>query len=292
MATRKPGRTTTSSRAASPGATPRRARVPAGGGDAAFRAFASLSERLGGGSGLLTGWVGLPDPLVAGIVAREEVDAVTLDMQHGAVDLATAMRAIPHVLLAGKPALARIPVGEFATASRLLDAGASGIIAPMVNSVEDARGFAAFSKFPPLGERSWGPALALDLTGLTPAAYLARANHLTVALAMVETREALDALDAILGVDGIDGVFVGPSDLSIALSGGAHVDAGHADVWSALGHVVARCRAHRKVCAAFAANGERAGELRRRGFDLVALSSDIMQLKAGVKAMAEIARKP
>jgi 4-hydroxy-2-oxoheptanedioate aldolase len=288
MATRRPGRTKTSDPSSPPGP----AGAPAGHGAAAAATFAGFSSRLGAGSGLLTGWVGLPDPLVAGIVAREDVDAVTLDMQHGAIDLATAIRAIPHVLLAGKPALVRIPVGDFATASRMLDAGASGIIAPMVNSVADARSLAAFTKFPPMGQRSWGPALALDISGLAPSEYLARANAMTVTLAMVETREALDALDGILDVEGIDGVFVGPSDLSIALSSGAHVDAGHPDVWSALGHVVARCRAHRKISAVFAANGERAGELRRRGFDLVALSSDIMQLKAGVKAMAEIARRP
>lgn len=254
--------------------------------------FASLSQRLGAGQGLLTGWVGLPDPLVAGLVAREGVDMVTLDMQHGAVDLASVVRAIPHVVVAGKPALVRIPVGEFATASRVLDAGASGVIAPMVNSVADAQALVQFTKYPPLGQRSWGPPLALNLSGLDASAYLAQANRLTVTLAMVETRESMDALDGILGVEGIDGVLVGPSDLSIALSNGGHVDAGHADVWAALGHVVARCRQHRKASAVFAANGERAAELLKRGFDLVALSSDVMQLQAGVRSMLEAARRP
>jgi 4-hydroxy-2-oxoheptanedioate aldolase len=251
--------------------------------------FASLSQRLGGGSGLLTGWVGLPDPLVAGLIAHEAVDAVTLDMQHGAIDLACAIRTIPHVVVTGKPVIVRIPVGEFATASRLLDSGASGIIAPMVNSVEDAKALVQFTKFPPVGQRSWGPALALNLSGLSPSDYLARANALTTTLAMIETREAMAALDDILAVPGIDGILVGPSDLSSALSNGGHVDAGHADVWSALRHAVARCRAHGRVAAVFAANGERAYELRKMGFDLVALSTDSMQLRAGVKAMADIA---
>ena len=254
--------------------------------------FASLSQRLDAGPGLLTGWVGLPDPLVAGVIAREGVDAVTLDMQHGAVDLASAVRSIPHVLAAGKPALVRIPVGDFATASRVLDAGASGIIAPMVNSVADARALVQFTKFPPIGQRSWGPALALNISGLAPAEYLAQANRLTVTLAMVETREAMDALDGILGVDGIDGVLVGPSDLSIAQSNGGHVDAGHADVRAALDHVVARCRDHKKVSAVFAHNGERAGELLRSGFGLVALSNDVLQLQAGLRAMLAAARRP
>jgi 4-hydroxy-2-oxoheptanedioate aldolase len=255
------------------------------------RVFASLSQRIGGGSGLLTGWVGIPDPLVAGLIAREDVDAVTLDMQHGAIDLASAIATIPHVIVADKPVIVRIPVGEFATASRLLDAGASGIIAPMVNSVEDARALVQFTKFPPVGQRSWGPALALSLSGLSPSDYLAQANGLTKTLAMIETREAMAALDDILAVDGIDGVLVGPSDLSIALSNGSHVDAGHADVWTALRHTVARCRHHGRIAAVFAASGERAHESRKMGFDLVALATDAMQLRAGVKAMAEVARR-
>jgi 4-hydroxy-2-oxoheptanedioate aldolase len=104
--------------------------------------------------------------MVAGLLAREGFDAVTLDMQHGFIDFGVAMRAIPLIVAAGKPGIVRIPVGEFATASRLLDAGATGIIAPMINTVEDARRLAAFTKFPPVGERSWGPAGALALTGL------------------------------------------------------------------------------------------------------------------------------
>jgi 4-hydroxy-2-oxoheptanedioate aldolase len=255
------------------------------------QAYSSLAKRLGGGSGLLTGWVGIPDPLIAGLIAREGVDAVTLDMQHGAMDLACVVQTVPHVAVTGKPVLVRIPVGDFATASRVLDLGVSGIIAPMVNSVEDARALVQFTKFPPLGQRSWGPALAMNLSGLKPGEYLAQANALTTTLAMIETREALAALDDILAVPGIDGVLVGPSDLSIALSNGGHVDAGHADVWTALDHTVARCRAHKKASAVFSMDGKRAHELLRRGFDLIALSNDVIQLRAGVRAMVEDARR-
>ncbi len=120
-------------------------------------AFAALSRRLGGRSGLLTGWVSIPDPLVAGIIAREGVDCVTLDMQHGTVDVACAVQGIAQVLLAGRPALVRVPVGDFATASRMLDCGASGIIAPMVNTVEDARTFARVHEIPAAGRAELGP---------------------------------------------------------------------------------------------------------------------------------------
>jgi 4-hydroxy-2-oxoheptanedioate aldolase len=248
-----------------------------------------LAQRMGSGSGLLTAWVGLPDPLAAGVLAREGFDTVTLDMQHGSIDFADVVLSIGQVALAGKPAIVRIPVDAFPIASRALDAGAAAVIAPMVNSAEDARRFASFMKFPPLGERSWGPHMALSLTGLDAPRYLAEANGITRSIAMVETREAMAALDDILATPGIDAVFVGPSDLSIALSDGAHVDASHPDVNKALDHVVRRCRAHGKAACAFAHSGERALEMRRRGFDLIACGTDILQLRTGARQMLEAA---
>jgi len=171
------------------------------------------------------------EPAVAEALAREAFDAVVLDMQHGAVDFDGATRSILRVALAGKPTIARVPIGAFALASQLMDSGASGILAPMIDSGEDARRLVESVKFPPLGQRSWGPLAALPLSGLDAPAYLKAANAMTQAIAMIETRAALDALDEILSVDGLDGVYVGPSDLSIALANGASVeprgDGGH-----------------------------------------------------------------
>src|SRR5208283_3248719 len=183
-----------------------------------------LSTSLKADAPVFAAWVGMNEPAVAEALAREAFDAVILDIQHGALDFAGASRAILAVALADRPAIVRVPVGDFPLASRLLDAGAAGIIAPMINSRADAERFASFAKFPPLGERSWGPGEALSLTGLETRAYLASANGLVQAIAMIETREALAALDDILGVHGIDGVFVGPADLSIALNSGARWD--------------------------------------------------------------------
>ena len=125
---------------------------------------AALAECLKTGTPAFTAWCGIPEPAIAGLLAREDFDAVTLDMQHGGIDFSTALRAIPLVAAAGKPSAVRIPVGDFAAASRLLDAGASAVIAPMINTIEDARRFGSFMKYPPLGERSWGPHGALALT--------------------------------------------------------------------------------------------------------------------------------
>lgn len=245
---------------------------------------AALAARLRSGQPALSAWCGLPDPVIAGFLAREAFDAVTLDMQHGGIDLAATLRAIPLIAAAGKPAVARIPVGEFATASRLLDGGASGIIAPMINTVEDARRLAAFTKFPAMGERSWGPHPALALSGLGPADYFATANGFTLSFAMVETREALAILDEVLAVPGIDGIFIGPSDLSIGLSGGRTLDPASPEVEQALDHALARARAAGKLAAVYAPSGQRAGEFIRRGFPFVAVASDLAFLRAGAQA--------
>ncbi|MBB4038376.1 4-hydroxy-2-oxoheptanedioate aldolase [Microvirga flocculans] len=250
----------------------------------------SFPERLKGGKPVMTAWCGLPDPSAAAILAREDFDAVVLDTQHGSIDLAASLQAIPLIAAAGKPALVRVPVGDFASASRYLDAGASGIIAPMINTVEDARRLAAFTKFPPVGERSWGAYGALALSGLEAGEYLRVANGLTVSFAMVETREALAIIDDILAVPGIDGVFIGPSDLSIALSGGRSLDPASAEVDKALDHALARVKAAGKVAAIFAASGARAAELAAKGFHMVSIGSDISMLRAGAHAALAAAR--
>ncbi len=253
--------------------------------------MSSLPERMKSGRPVLTAWCGLPDASVPALLAREAFDAVTIDMQHGAVDFAEAVKALPLVGAAGKPAVVRVPVGEFATASRLLDAGASGIIAPMINTVEDARRLAAFTKFPPRGERSWGPHGALSLAGLTPKDYFAQANGFSVTFAMVETREALAIVDDILAVDGVDAIFIGPSDLSIALSNGASLDPASREVDEALDHAIARARAASKFIGVYAPTGERAAQFAAKGCDFIALGSDSALLRAGAQAALKVVRE-
>jgi len=240
--------------------------------------------------GVYSAWVGLNEAGIAEALAREAFDAVTLDMQHGGVDFVGASRAIQAVALAGKPTIVRVNVGDFATASRLADAGAAGVIAPMINSGVEARQFAAFMKFPPLGRRSWGPRACVPLSGLPGPAYLHGANAITLAIAMVETREALDALDDIVGADGIDGVFVGPADLSIALSGGERLDPHGALVDAALTKVAASAKAHGKFAGLFCFDGVGAKTARERGFALTSISTDALLLRAAAKRELDAAR--
>src|SRR5271157_244435 len=249
-----------------------------------------LSEALASDAPVFCAWVGMNEPAVAETLAREAFEAVVLDMQHGALDFAGASRAILTVALAGKPAIVRVPVGEFPLASRLLDAGAAGIIAPMINSRDDARRLVAFTKFLPLGERSWGPRAVLPLSGLEAPEYLAAANAMTQTIAMIETRAALEALDDILEVEGVDGVFIGPSDLSIALSDGRSAEPRGEALMKAAARVVERTKAHGKYASMFCFDGADARDMAAHGFRLCTVSSDQILLREAARAELAAAR--
>ena len=185
----------------------------------------SLANRLRAGETVFSGWCGLPYPLVAEMIGRDGFPAVTLDSQHGLWDLDAILTAIAAVRQGGAAPIVRVPVGDFATVSRALDFGAEGIIAPMINTPADARALAAAAKYPPVGERSWGPHRAMTLAGIADqSVYLREANDHVVTLAMIETRTALKNLDAIVERRASTASSSVPSDLSIALSDGKTLD--------------------------------------------------------------------
>jgi 4-hydroxy-2-oxoheptanedioate aldolase len=251
----------------------------------------SLGTRLRSGEQLFAAWCGIPEIMVAETIARAGYDTIIFDMQHGAIDIVTAIRGINAVALVGTPAIVRIPVGDFASASRMLDAGAAAVIAPMINSVDDARRFASYAKFPPMGERSWGPARAMTLAGNTDQIdYLHTANQDQLAIAMVETLEAVKVLDDILQVPGIDGVLVGASDLSIALSNGGTIDMTSPDVLNAVDRIVASCRTHNKVAMMACKDSQAAKEMSVLGFQVTSMANDTTIITRGVHALLSAAR--
>jgi 4-hydroxy-2-oxoheptanedioate aldolase len=245
----------------------------------------TLARRLAAGETVYTGWCALPAPIVAESIAREGFNTVTIDQQHGLWDTAATTAGIGSIRAAGAAPVVRIPLGAFAVASRALDFGAEGIIAPMINTVADAKAFVGAAKFPPLGERSWGPTRAMTLAGLAdPIQYLAQANAATVTIAMIETKTAMANLDAIAAVAGIDVLFVGPSDLSIGLSDGKELDPHSATVEAALDKIVAACRKAGKIAGLYCANAERAAACAKRGIRFLAVGSDLGFLRAGAAA--------
>lgn len=244
----------------------------------------SLARRLRDGETVFTGWCALGAPIIAELCAREGFTAVTLDQQHGLFDMAATAAGIAAIRAAGAAPIVRVPLGDVAVASRVLDLGAAGVIAPMINTAEDARALVSATKYPPIGDRSWGPNRALMLTGGEARAYLETANVETLTIAMVETRAAIDNRGAILSNPGIDAIFIGPSDLSIALTNGKTLDPHSREVEAELDRLVAAAQSAGKIPGAYCASAERARDLSRRGFRFIAVASDAAFLRAGIGA--------
>jgi 4-hydroxy-2-oxoheptanedioate aldolase len=251
----------------------------------------SLISRLDSGETILTAWSGVPDTLTVELLAQQGFDAVNLDMQHGGHHEDSVLRCIVPVLRYEKHPLVRIPVGRFDMASRALDFGAEAVIAPMVNSVEDARRFASAMKYPPLGERSWGPTYAFPRHRQGDfAAWLRDSNKRTVAFAMIETRAAADALDGILDTPGIDGIFLGPSDFSIAWTGGAAINPTLGDMMDAVADIASRARRAGKHCGIYVIDPATAPKYVSMGYKLLAMGSEHTLVRLGAESLLKSVR--
>jgi 4-hydroxy-2-oxoheptanedioate aldolase len=243
----------------------------------------SLARRLRAGETIYCGWCALGSPVIAETVVREGFSAVNIDQQHGLWDFAAAVTAIGAIYHAGAAPVVRVPLGDFASASRALDCGAEAIIAPMINSESDARALVAAAKYPPLGERSWGPNRAMALQGKSVATeYLREANEGTLTLAMIETTTALRNVDAIAATPGIDALFIGPYDLATALSGGKAQDVTAGEVERAIDQICAAAKKAGKIPGTYCRDSARALDMRKRGFRFIAVGSDLGFLREGM----------
>ncbi len=225
---------------------------------------------------------------MAETVARDGFSAVVLDMQHGLWDTASIIAGIGALDHAASAPVVRVPLNDFAFVSRALDFGAEAIIAPMINSPADARQFAAVAKYPPLGERSWGPQRAMTLQGKTATVdYLREANDGTLTMAMIETPMALAQVDSIAATPGIDALFIGPYDLSTMLSGGKAQDVAAPEVERAIDQICAAAKKAGKIPGIYCNGAERALAMAKRGFRFVTVGGDLGYLRDGIAAQVK-----
>ena len=251
----------------------------------------SLARRLRAGETVFSAWCMIGSPLVAETIAREGFAAVVLDAQHGLWETASLIVGVGAVNHAGAAPLVRVPHGDFALASRALDFGAEAIIAPMINSVDDARHFAAAAKYPPLGDRSWGPLRAMAMQGKSNAVdYLREANEGTLTLAMIETAAALANVDAIAATPGIDALFVGPYDLATTLSGGTAQDVQAPQVTQAIDKICTAAKKAGKIPGIYCRDAEGALAMAKRGFRFIAAGNDHTTLRAVTAAQLKALR--
>jgi 4-hydroxy-2-oxoheptanedioate aldolase len=162
---------------------------------------------------VVNGWLQLPHGYAVELMAEAAWDSLTIDLQHGPVGYEQAVPMFQAISTTDKTPLARVPWNEPGICMKLLDAGCYGLICPMINTEEECRRFVGAVRYPPFpgGYRSFGPNRARIYGG---ADYASKANETLLALAMIETRQAVENLEAILDVPGLDGVYVGPADLA------------------------------------------------------------------------------
>ncbi|MEM9277648.1 MAG: aldolase/citrate lyase family protein [Pseudomonadota bacterium] len=219
-------------------------------------------------------WCAMRDTQLVGAIARQGYSAVLLDAQHGFHDEQSFLECIPHIIMAGKSPIVRIPVDRWDLCQRALDFGALSVVAPMINTIDDALAFAKATKFPATGDRSYGPRYAASLYGISTDEYVTSANAHTFSLAQIETAEAYQNLDDILSVDGIDGVLMGPSDFSISVTGNQTPDVYGNETVDMIRDIAERTRSKGKVAAAFTMNAEHANLVYSMGYRLISITID------------------
>lgn len=236
----------------------------------------------------VNGWLAVPSAFSAEVMAHQGWDTLTIDMQHGVVDYAQMVTMLQAISTTPTVPVVRVPWLEPGIIMKTLDAGAYGVICPMVNTREDAQRLVAYTHYAPQGARSFGPVRAALYGG---ADYATEANKTIVAFAMIETAQALDNLDDILSVEGLDAIYIGPSDLSLALGCKPVFDDVEPKVAQAIDHIVARARAHGVQAGVH--NGRPDVALARvaKGFRFVTVGSDARILAAGSQDLLAAMRK-
>ncbi|MGD9508879.1 MAG: HpcH/HpaI aldolase/citrate lyase family protein [Geminicoccaceae bacterium] len=231
----------------------------------------AVREAWAAGRAARNAWLTIPDDHLAELVAaRAKVEAVTLDLQHGMFDHGSALPAIRAVSAYGLAPMVRLPGIDAALIGHLLDAGAAGVIAPMVESVGDAEALVAACRYPPVGRRSHGPIRTVLRVGGDGFA----AAEEAVVLAMIETKTGLERCEEIARVPGLDGLFIGPGDLGLSMGLGIGQDRTEPELTAAFARILAASRAAGGHAGMHAATTGYAARMAGEGFDLVTVWVD------------------
>ncbi len=247
----------------------------------------SFRERWESDDVLLGGWCGLPSALSAEIIGRTGFDWAGVEMQHGLAWLDHMVPMLQGLAIGRTPAFVRVPWNEPWLIMRALDAGATGVIVPHVESADEAARAVAACRYPPVGIRSWGPGRAAF--GL-PGYNAADANRDVVCVVMVETLEGVERVDEIVSTDGLDGVFIGPADLSLSGGGPPSMAADAPDHVDRILRVRDSCRRGGVVAGIYSGDAAATARWASEGFRFLALLNDVHHLTSGAAANLKAVR--
>ncbi len=251
-----------------------------------------VKEKLKRGEPALGAWLSLPSVPSARIMARLGFDWLVVDMEHSAQNPVLMADMVATIADAGTCApIVRVPTNSVEWFKWALDAGAWGVVVPMVNSREEAQHAVEYTKYPPLGARSIGGAFGPYGFGITNWPDYARtANDEIIVIIQIESRQALQHLDEILSVPGIDVAFVGPNDLHAQLGLTPSSEGAEAEFTEALEQIKAAARKYHLALGMFSNNGEAAAERVRQGFQMISVTTDISSLIAAATRNLHLAR--
>jgi 4-hydroxy-2-oxoheptanedioate aldolase len=231
-------------------------------------------------------WCTTPSSLSAEVLAGEGFDYVCVDCQHGLIHYDAMWPMLQAMRYADTTPIVRIPFNDTSWFGKALDAGAQGVIVPMVNSRADAERAVAAARYPPLGVRSFGPVRSGMVVGSDPD----EVNREVLCIVMIETAEAVEGADQICSTPGVDGIYIGPADLAISLGVGlakmfeaqVHVDA--------IDHVRETATGHGLIPGIHTGGGTQARGFADAGFRMCTLASDVTWLRQSAQAELLAAR--
>ncbi len=216
-------------------------------------------------------WLTIDSSVSAEALAQLDWNSMTVDLQHGLVDWDAAVPILQTISATDAVPMMRVPWNNPAWIMRALDAGAYGGICPMVNSSADCEAFVGACRFAPTGYRSWGPVRGLIYGGPD---YFQHANDTVLAIAMIETDQAMANLDEILSTKGLDAIYVGPNDLAVSLGYEPQYTPKDPEVGEAIDTILAAALRHGIVPGIHCGSADMAAEMTAKGFQLVTLTSD------------------
>ncbi|MEQ9123111.1 MAG: aldolase/citrate lyase family protein [Alphaproteobacteria bacterium] len=230
-----------------------------------------IKRRWQAGEACVNGWCAIPNSFSAELMAHAGWDSITIDLQHGLVDYQAAVTMLQAISTTATPPTARVPWCEPGIIMKMLDAGAMGIICPMINTPEEAETFVGACKYAPLGYRSSGPTRAVIYSGSDSSA---KANDEILAIAMIETVQAVENLDAILATPGLDGVYIGPTDLALTMGAPPVLDPTDKGVVAAIEKIIDATNAKGLGAGIHCGTPEYAAKMIKRGAKLTTIASD------------------
>jgi len=251
-----------------------------------------VKEKLKRGEPALGAWLSLPSVPSARIIARLGFDWLVVDMEHTAHNPVLMADMVATIADAGTSApIVRIPGNGVEWYKWALDAGAWGIIVPMVNTREEAQRVVEYAKYPPLGTRSIGGAFGPYGFGITNwPDYAGMANDEIIVTVQIESSRALENLDGILSVPGIDVAFVGPNDLHAQLGLTPSTEGAEPEFVEALERIKAAAQKHHVALGIFSGGGEAAAERVRQGFQMISVTTDISSMIAAATQHLRLAK--